>query len=150
MINKTRKDDYIYLVKHLSKLIDQDFDRRLSEYGLTCQQGRILFFVNRKSVIENKEVHQNDIEQEFHLSKSTVSGLVKRMEKKEIIIVKKVPPYAILEPSKKGKDIIIHLKKNKEDVIEMILHNIKKEDRTKLQNMLLTMIDNLGKERNYD
>ena len=37
------------------------------------------------------------------------------------------------------------IKKNKEDVIEMILHNINKEDRAKLQNMLVTMINNLGK-----
>ena len=135
-----KKDDILFLIRRLNKLIDQDLDARLASYGLTGQQGRVLFFINRKVNIENVEVHQNDIENEYHLSKSTVSGLVKRMEKNGIITIEKQHPYAILKPTDKAKDILCHLRTNKDEAVNTLLKGMNEEETIET---LLKMIKNM-------
>ena len=147
MLKENRKTDPLYLINYLHKLIDQDLDKRLSEYGLTSQQGRILFFVSGKTRFEGIEVHQNDIENEYHLSKSTVSGLVKRMEKKGLITIEKQHPYAILRPADKGLEIIRHLVKHKDEVIDCLLKDINETDKAQLMQSLLIMINNMEGEK---
>ena len=142
-MNQNRKDDIIFLVKYLSKLIDKDFDKRLSEFGLTIQQGRILFFVFHKNDLEKIEVHQNDIENEFHLSKSTVSGLVKRMEKKNIISVEKQHPYAILRPTDEGRKIIKQLADKRHVSVECLLNGLDNQERKQLNEDLCRLIENM-------
>ena len=145
-MNKERKNDTVYLIRYLHKLISQDFDKRLSEYGLTCQQGRILFYIEKIS--KEKDVHQNDIENEFHLSKSTVSGLVKRMEKKGIIQIIKKPPYVNIIPTEEGSNIVSKMRKNKDIAIDELFKDVNKEDKDNVINTLNKMIENMegGKE----
>ena len=143
MENKSNHDNILRHIRYLNKLINADFDNRLSECGLTSQQGRILFFVYCKTNNAGEIVHQNDIENEFHLSKSTVSGLVKRMEKKEFIKIEKQHPYAVVKPTDKGEEIITHLRKKRESAIERILAGIDKKDRECFLKTLNKMISNL-------
>lgn len=139
MLDLEKKDNIIYLVIYLRKLIDKDFDARLSEYGLTGQQGRILFFIFNN----DKEVHQNDIENEFHLSKSTVSGLVKRMEKKGVITISKQHPYAVIKVSDKGKDILIHLKERRKEAVETLQRGLNPSDKDTICDLLVKLITNM-------
>ena len=128
MLNEQKLDNIVYLVIYLHKLIDKDFDNRAAKLGITGQQGHILFFIHCNIVHKNTEVHQNDIENEFHLSKSTVSGLVKRMEKKGIITVEKQHPYAILKPTQKGEDIISTLHQNRKDAVSQLTSGLDERD----------------------
>ncbi len=139
MLNLEKKDNIIYLVIYLRKLIDKDFDVRLSEYGLTGQQGRILFFIFHSK----KEIHQNDIENEFHLSKSTVSGLVKRMEKKGVINISKQHPYAIIKVSDQGKDIVEHLKNKRKEAVEMLQRGLDSQEKAIICDLLVKLINNM-------
>lgn len=139
MLNEDKKDNLFYLIRYLKKLIDKDFDARLSEHGLTGQQGRILFFIYH----HDKEVHQNDIENEFHLSKSTVSGLVKRMEKKGFIDIKKQHPYAVISVSNLGHDVINHLATKRIDAIEQLTSGLNEEDKQKVCEYLVKLIKNM-------
>lgn len=139
MINEAKRNDIIFLTIYLKKLVDKDFDNRLSQYGLTGQQGRILFFVFHSE----REIHQNDIEKEYHLSKSTVSGLVKRMEKKGFINIEKHHPYAILHVSDKGKEVINDLKVHRKEAMSSLLKGISKEDQDYICKNLLKLIDNM-------
>ena len=142
MLNQERKEDIIYLIRYLQKLIDKDFDKRLSEYDLTGQQGRILFFTANK-VREGIDVHQNDIENEFHLSKSTVSGLVKRMEKKKIITIDKQHPYAIIKPTDNGYSIICHLRKERQESVNKLIEGFKEEDKKRMCENIIKLIENM-------
>lgn len=141
-MNENWKNDFIYLVRYLYRLIDKDFNNRLSEYGLTLQQARILFFLERKT-FEGVEVHQNDIEKQFHLSKSTVSGLVKRMEKKELLNIEKQFPYAIIKIGNKGKEILTNLKKHRDEAINELLKDVSKEEQEQTRETLLKLINNM-------
>ena len=146
MINFDRKKDFFYLIKYLQKLVDQDLDARLALYDLTGQQGRILFFIMRKTERNHMEVHQNDIENEYHLSKSTVSGLVKRMEKKGVISIEKQHPYAILKPTDKARDILSHLDKHREEAIAQFLKGVDEKDKEVTLKTLQKFIQNMEKE----
>ena len=143
MVKEERKNDTIFLIKYLNKLVDTDFDHRLMDYGLTSQQGRILFFVHRRCCKDDVEIHQNDIEQEFHLSKSTVSGLVKRMEKKGIITIEKQHPYAIIKPAQAGLDIIMHLRERRKEAVEKLLKDLNEEQQKELITLLNKLIENM-------
>ena len=142
IMNENWKNDFIYLVRYLYRLIDKDFNNRLTEYGLTAHQARILFFLERKTC-EGVEVHQNDIEKQFHLSKSSVSGLVKRMEKKNLIDIEKQFPYAIIKIGDKGKEILSNLKKHRDEAIQELLKDVSKEDEKQAKETLLKLINNM-------
>ena len=139
-MNQSRKNDIIFLIKYLGKLLDKDLDARLSEFDLTGQQGRILFYIAKRTNVDKEEVHQNDIEQEYHLSKSTVSGIVKRMEKKGVISIEKQHPYAVLKPTEEGECIIHQLRERKNEAESLLVQNINKDE---LIDKLNKLIENL-------
>lgn len=142
-MNQSRKNDIIFLTKYLGKLIDKDFDSRLAKYDLTGQQGRILFYIAKKTNCEKQEVHQNDIEQEYHLSKSTVSGIVKRMEKKGVISIEKQHPYAVLKPTDAGKKIIESLHLQKDDAVNQLLKGLSEKEKEQACKLLNKLIENM-------
>ena len=144
MVNAKRREDIIYLLKYLQKLLDSDLDKRLVEQDLTGQQGRILFYINKEVNCLGHEVHQNDIEREYHLSKSTVSGIVKRLEKKEIITIEKQHPYAILKPTDKGCAIIEHIHMHKEKTINQLTKDLNEEEKQTIIKLLNKLIENMG------
>ena len=142
-MNQSRRDDIIFLIKYLGKLLDKDLDARLSEFDLTGQQGRILFYIAKRTNICKLEVHQNDIEQEFHLSKSTVSGLVKRMEKKGVISIEKKHPYANIKIEEAGKNIICHLRMHRDEAIAQLSKGLTEEEKEQVITLLNKMITNM-------
>ena len=142
-MNQSRKNDIIFLIKYLGKLLDKDLDARLSEYDLTGQQGRILFYIAKRTNLDKEEVHQNDIENEYHLSKSTVSGIVKRMEKKGVISIEKQHPYAVLRPTEKGECIIHRLKEHKNEAVEKLNKDLNEKERDSLLKELNKLIKNM-------
>ena len=129
MENINPENDILYLVKTLNKALAQDFDKRLAEYDLTGQQGRLLFYINRTVNIEGNKLHQNDIEKLLGLSKSTVSGLIDRLETKELI--KRVPahPYVEIVPTKKCSNIVNHIHSNRDRAIEKLLKGFTVEEK---------------------
>ena len=147
MTNSKENANIIFLTRELNKLITMDFDKRLDSFGLTSHQGHILFYLNRKTNIEGQEVHQKDIEEEFHLSKSTVSELLKRMEKKGLIIKIGTRPLYKLKPSDEGLKIIDEVRKGKEKTINRILNGIDEEERIRIIENMKLMIENMREDK---
>ena len=147
MVKFNCKEDIIYLIRHLAKLLQADFDRRISEFGLTGGQARVLFFIIRCDG-ENIEVHQNDIEKEFSLAKSTVYGLVSRLLKTGYIIKRNVHPYAVLEPTEEGKKAVAKIRQGRIDTINKLFKGYTAEEKQMTLEKLNILIDNLegGKE----
>ena len=144
MIDEGKFDSVLRKIRYLNKLIDADFEKRLSEVGLTAQQGRIFLFIYWKNKEQDVEIHQNDIENEFHLSKSTVSGLVKRLEKTNVIERIKQHPYAILKPTSQGDEIINHLRANRKKTIEQLFTGLNEEEKEQMMKLIEKMIVNMG------
>lgn len=147
MTNNKESANIIFLTRELNKLITMDFDKRLNSFGLTSHQGHILFYLNRKVNIDKEEVHQKDIEEEFHLSKSTVSELLKRMEKKGLIVKIGSRPLYKLEPSNEGIKIIDEIKKGKDKTINRILNGIDEKERNRIIENMKIMIENMREDK---
>ena len=72
---------YGHLVRILHWCTDQSMTNALEEMDLTAAQGHIMGFL-----AHSKEPPcPRDVEEKFHLSHPTVSGLLSRLEKKEFI-----------------------------------------------------------------
>lgn len=72
---------YGHLLRHLHCLTDQAMSEVTQSWGLTAAQGHILGFITHSAV----PLCPRDIENTFHLSHPTVSGLLSRLEKKGFI-----------------------------------------------------------------
>lgn len=143
MENFNCREDIIYLIRHLSKLLQADFDRRVSEIGLTGAQARMLFFIIRNTKEKGLEVHQNDIEKEFALAKSTVNGLVSRLLKTGYIIKRNVNRYAVLEPTEEGINAADKIKKGRVETIDKLFSGYTEEEKKQTLERLNILIENL-------
>lgn len=123
------RNDIIYLIRHLNKLLQNDFDERIAKFDLTGQQARILFYINKKTVIDGQEMHQNDLEQGLKLAKSTVNGLITRLEKKGFIAKTIVRPYSIINITDKGKAVIDELKEGRAKTVDRLFKGLTEEEK---------------------
>lgn len=76
------------LIKHLHLLHRQNMDNVFQEHDLTSSQAIVILYVLR-AYEEGKVICQKDIEQEMEISNPTVTGILNRLEQKELI--KRVP-----------------------------------------------------------
>lgn len=123
-----KDDDILYLIRILNKQLYLDFNKRSEELGITGPQARILLYIHHHN--ENGEkIRQVDIEKNFNLSKSTVSGFIKRMEKNGIIkrISEKSSIYLV--PDERGKTIVDTLAENRNQVVDKLLKGLDEDER---------------------
>ncbi|MCR5505680.1 MAG: MarR family transcriptional regulator [Bacilli bacterium] len=130
MAELTKYDDILFLIKMMGKYISADFTKRSEEQGITASQSRLLLFIYRNNQTGNK-IRQVDIEKHFNLSKSTVSGLIKRMENNAIIKRVKEDGSIYLELDEKGMQIVDILAVNRNKVIEKCFSGFTPEERKK-------------------
>ena len=72
-----------YYIKRISDYIEADANRELEQYGLTMTQARVLsFLLNRRE----KTTIQKDVEDYFEIRRSTVIGILQRMEAKGLVV----------------------------------------------------------------
>lgn len=143
------QQDIIYLIKHLSKLLQLDFDERLSRFGLTSAQGRVLFFIYKNEKIDKKEVHQNDIEKAFSLAKSTVNGYISRLIKNGFITKKNIHPYASLEITEDGINVISEIKKGRIETTNKLFSGYSEEEKEIVIKHLQILVSNLEGGNSY-
>ncbi|MCQ2087272.1 MAG: MarR family winged helix-turn-helix transcriptional regulator [Bacilli bacterium] len=145
MENCKFESDVIFQIRHLSKCLKKDFDERLESFGLTAQQGRILFCVCRNYEAKT-EIHQSDIEKFFQLSKSSVSEMVSRMIANQLIGKVKVNNRYVLVPTQKGQSIVSDIHESKKGVIKKLFDGFTEEEINNITNYIKKMTDNIEKE----
>lgn len=142
-------EDLLFLIKHLNKALEQDFDRRLMEFGLTNQQARLLFFVAKKTR-EGEVVHQNSIEKRYELSKSTVSGLVDRLVKKNLIKRINEKQFVNLVPTEEGMSIVKYFVENRNKVIAKLTNGLSQDEIDSMLQNIKLLTKNLKEEISND
>ena len=128
-------------IKTLNQNIRKEFDKQFEHLGITGQQGIFLIYVSH-----NDKVHQNDIEQTFGLSKSTVSGIIKRMVKKEIISKQSDYPYVSICATEKGKKLVEKMDEVRNKINEKLLTGFSNEEKNLINNFISRMIENMKEE----
>ena len=85
MQNKMKRG-YGYYIKHINMQFSALVDEELKEFNLTRSQEDVLRFLHEH---RSETIIQKDIEEFFHISNPTVTGLLNRLEQKGFI--KRVP-----------------------------------------------------------
>ena len=141
MSNQDCRQDIIYLIRHLSKLLEADFDNRIAKMGLTGTQARILFFIERETNA-NRVVHQNDIEREFSLAKSSVNGLISRMVKGGFITKKNKSKFVVLEMTGLAYDALAELKQGRVETVNKLFTGYDEETKQQTIEKLNKILEN--------
>lgn len=98
-----------YYVKKLSKQYEAFKNADLRDFDLTSQQFEIILFLYKHPEKNN----QKDIEDEFNITGATASGILKRLEIKNLILRKVSKTdcrFKEIEITNKGYDIINQIK----------------------------------------
>ena len=144
MEQKNKKEELIPLIRIIDKEFKKDFERRLSEYGLTAQQGRLLFYINWNSM-NNKQVRQVDIEKHFQLTKSTVHGLVNRMEKANLVIKNQDKNNQFIIITEDCKKILQSVFEKRTECLDKMLDGVSDEEIETLHTLLMKIYENRDK-----
>ncbi|MBP5575133.1 MAG: winged helix-turn-helix transcriptional regulator [Bacilli bacterium] len=147
MEQRSKKEELIPLFRIIDKEFKKDFERRLSQYGLTAQQGRLLFYINWNNKNGSK-VRQVDIEKNFQLTKSTVHGLIDRMEKANLVIKNKEKNNQYIEISDDCKKILEDVFSQRMDCLNKMTSGLTEDEIDMLHSLLMKMYENRDKGGN--
>ena len=147
MEQRSKKEELIPLFRVIDKEFKKDFEKRLSKYGLTSQQGRLLFYINWKTCNKEK-VRQVDIEKHFQLTKSTVHGLIERMEKANLVIKVKKGGSQYIEISKDCKKILEDVFSQRMECLNKMTEGLSEEEIETLHSLLMKIYENKNKGGN--
>ena len=127
-------------------------DMELEKIGLTVAQAQILFYIMLNSGGGEKEITARDLEQRFQVSNPTISGILKRLEKKEFI--ERTP--GTIDRRKQQiriKGDFHYLRKNAEERMEAekekLFRDFTEEDLDKLSELLKKLLYNI-EDRNEE
>ncbi|HHX66894.1 MAG: MarR family transcriptional regulator [Miniphocaeibacter sp.] len=127
-----------------SKKIKWGFDQMAEKYGVTGTQARILNFIVRKG--KNYEIYQKEIEEEFNLRRSTVTGIIQLIEGKELItrtISKEDARVKKIKLTKKGIDLQKKISVEINNYEKILTNGISKGDLEILSKVLDKIMSNI-------
>ena len=140
----SKKEELIPLFRVIDKEFKKDFERRLSKYDLTSQQGRLLFYINWNNK-NGYKVRQVDIEKNFQLTKSTVHGLISRMEKRNLVIRNKDKNNQYIEISDDCKKILEDVFSQRMECLNKLTEGLSDEEINTLHGLLTKIYENKKK-----
>lgn len=119
-------------------------DTALEYKNVTHQQGKILCYINDKSMV--RDVFQNELEEVFQIRRSSITSLLNNLEKKELILreecwedrrIKKL----ILTPS--AKNNIAEIKQVLSSIENKLVEGMSAEEKALFANLLHRGLKNL-------
>ena len=133
------------LLKCLDKKIVSEFNKELEQFEITLMQSEILRYIHYYE--EKQDVFQKQIEEFFNSTNPTITGILKRLESKELIKRETSltdARYKKLTLTKKGR---VLLDKLRELGLKKIEHKLTKrlssEERDELERLLLLVLEGL-------
>lgn len=144
MEERSKKEELLPLFRIIEKEFRKDFERRLSMYGLTAQQGRLLFYINWNNK-EGNIIRQVDIEKQFQLTKSTVHGLITRMEKANLVIKNKDKNNQYIVISDDCKKILEDVFSRRMECLDKMTDGLSDEEIDILHTLLMKIYNNRDK-----
>lgn len=134
---------YGHYIRVLHWCTDQSITNALAQMELTAAQGPILGYLSRRQT----PPCARDIEEEFHLSHPTVSGLLTRLEKKGFIELRpdgqdrRCKRIFLLEKGRQCHDVIRQTIRDNE---AKMLQGFTEEEAAQFGELLKRAIDNMG------
>ncbi|MEX2949544.1 MarR family transcriptional regulator [Staphylococcus warneri] len=134
---------YQFLLRSLAHQMKNYADRRLDDFGITQEQSHTLGYIYRH---QDKGISQKDIMKTFDRKGSTVSSILKNLEKRDLVYRKVNPKDTrskILKLTDKGVTLVESFTKVFDEIEERMILNFAEEDKIKLKEYLEQMMKNL-------
>lgn len=144
MIN--RKYGYGFYFRCIQLQLEKSMNEELKEFDLTRSQLDILRYLKHS---KKTHVNQKDIEDFFHISNPTVTGLLNRMEQKGYVIRIQNPDdkrIRYIQITDKAEDIDKKIKKHIDYVESIISKGFTQEEKEQLFCLLAKVKNNLLEE----
>jgi MarR family transcriptional regulator, repressor for mepA len=132
------------LIKILNTSIEKHMNHTLAEYDLTSAQGMIIGFLHRH---QDQDICQRDLEVEFCLSHPTMSSILKRMEKKELIATTplvKDKRYKKIILSAKGESLHMKIRAHIDEMEAKMRIDLSEEQQDELISLMNVVIRNIS------
>ena len=145
MRNFDPKEHLGLLVKFINGRVNTKINKNLVEFNLTGVQHEILCFIDRNE--HERDVFQKDIEKCLKLTNPTVTGIVKRLEEKEMIV--RCPSsndarYKCLHVTEKGKEVICKsFKFGANNIEKQLIKDMSDEEVKMLKDLLYRALRNM-------
>lgn len=137
----------IHMISHQLKRQNREPEMK-TETGLTPMQKHVLTFILFETL--DRELYQKDIEDEFHIRRSTASGILKLMEKNGFICRENVERDARLKrivPTKKAEKLRLEILGNIQQMERRLRTGISEEDFSTCLGVLRKILNNLSEDR---
>ncbi|WP_321339500.1 MarR family transcriptional regulator [uncultured Cohaesibacter sp.] len=121
-----------FILKQINDKLGQYMNNELQPFGLTMTQSKFLRFLNSR---KGMDTSQKDIEDYFDIAHSTVIGVLKRLEQKELI-------GFVDDPKDRRKKLVILLPAEQE-IHEQVKRAKKRIDEQMLKGMTQDQIEAL-------
>ncbi len=131
----------------LGNAVTNDRNRKMQSYQLTCTQSDAIRYILKNS--EKKQVSAADLMEQLGLSQSTVAGVLKRLEEKELIFRCTSPEdqrKVLLFPSEKGLELRKILKENARHTEETLVRGMSEEEVMEFDRLLSLALENMNKK----
>jgi len=142
-INVEKKLRLSLLLKIVNNLFERELNNKISTIDLTRTQCSILGYLNRN---RDKNINPSDIEKEFNLKKPTVTGILKRLEEKNFILVVQSETdrrYKYIKLTSKSNEVDKVMKRNLYESEKIMYQGLSAQDKKELCRILKKMMDNL-------
>lgn len=138
------------LLKIVNNLFERELNNRISEINLTRTQCSILGYLNRN---RDKQISPSDIEKQFNLKRPTVTGILRRLEEKDFIIIEQNEidkRYKMITLTSKNNEVNKIMEKNLDKIETILYKGLSVEEKKELYRILKKMLDNLTALENKD
>lgn len=124
-----------YLLMNISKKLKYELNQALLEEDITVQQWAVL-----QQIDQRKEITATDLVQYLDMDKPTASGVIQRLEKKELLVKNENPVdkrSSLLSLTTLGRERLERCKKLSDHVLDVHLNVLSEEEQKKLNHLLL-------------
>ena len=133
------------LLKCINKMVVNELNKELEQFDITLMQNEVLRYIDYHQ--GKQDVFQKQIEEFFNSTNPTITGILKRLESKELIsreISHTDARYKKLTLTKKGKELLLQTHELVPKKVEYKLtQKLSVEERDELERLLSLVLDGL-------
>lgn len=141
-----RKFGYGYYFRCIDSIIDKNINEQLKQFDLTKSQQDVLHFLHKN---RSKQIKQKDIEDFFHISNPTVTGILNRLEQKgyiERISSDEDKRVKYIQETEKAESLHKIIFQHIQMIEKSMVSTLGKDEQAQLFNLLDQVYQNLLKE----
>lgn len=136
------KDSIGRKINILARLTKNNMDHNLQKHNITMEQSRFLLFLHKNL---GKEIYQKDICDYFYSSKGSVSTLLDKLEKSNLIerFIGSDARHRQIKITNKGIELVKHIKIELDLFDEQLLSNLDNDEKEQLFSIMRKMFESI-------